>query len=166
MEHRFSINLRQQILLLTPLFLKNGILFLIYFYLFGLSTPTTVLICVIGFVTVFDIIPTIIIHFQYLFHDWKSLLIINSLNNSFEYKSSSKQIQCLLSDILYLEHYASYGGGTGFYSFAEYRYTKIVLKDNVEIIVTCTMINNIKNVLPILLNLNPEKRLRVIAFIY
>jgi hypothetical protein len=161
---KFKITLRQQILMLLPLILKNGIAFGIMYYFIGMELHTLIIVFLIFFIL--DILPTLIVHIQYLFKNWKSVLTINNENKKLTYVSRFDNLEYSFDDILSFQHIASYGGGTGVYSFGEYRYFKILFKDNKQIIITCLMINNIKTTLEKLLGIVPEKRLRIIALIY
>jgi hypothetical protein len=94
------------------------------------------------------------------------VLAIDKEARELAYSSPLRVLKYSFDDIHTVQHFASYGGGTGVYSFGEYRYFKIIFKDKVEVIVTCLMINNIKNTLANLLEVEVAKRLRVVAFIY
>ncbi len=166
MQYKYRIRLAQQLLLLAPVLLKNGFLFFIYLYFFGMTMPVVGFVYLLAFIIVFDILPTLIIHIQYLYCNWKAGFTINTAMKYFIYQTPSRQLKYAFSDILRITHYASYGGGSGIYSFAEYRYYKITLNDKTEIVVTCLMINDIKNTIERQLEANAEKQLRIIAFIY
>ncbi len=163
---KFKITLKQQLLLILPLIIKNGILFGIYFYFFGFEFPPSFYTYILLFIILFDILPTILVHIQYLLENRSAILVIDKEARELKYNSPLRELKYSFDDIYTVQHFASYGGGTGVYSFGEYRYFKIIFKDKVEVIITCLMINNIKNTLTNLLGVAVDKRLRVAAFIY
>lgn len=163
---QFKITFKQQLLLILPLILKNGILFGIYFYFFGFEFSSSFYAYILFFIILFDIFPTILVHIQYLLKNRSVILAIDKDVRELTYNSPLRVLKYSFDDIHTVQHFASYGGGAGVYSFGEYRYFKIIFKDNVEVIITCLMINNIKNILPNLLGVEVDKKLRVVAFIY
>ena len=160
---KFRITIKQQILMLLPLILKNGILFGVLIYFFGAEPKIIIIIFLIFFLL--DILPTIILHIQYLFKNRKATLIVDKEKRKLTYINRSENLEYSFDEILFIQHFASYGGGTGVYSFGEYKYFMIKFKNDKQIIITCLMINNIKKRLELLLNIIPEKKLRVIPFI-
>jgi hypothetical protein len=163
---KFKITFKQQLLLILPLILKNGILFGVYFYFFGFEFSPSFYTYILFFIILFDILPAILVHIQYLPENRSVILAIDKETRELTYNSPSRVLKYSFDDIHTVQHFASYGGGTGAYSFGEYRYFKIIFKDKVEVIITCLMINNIKNTLADLLGAEVDKRLRVVAFIY
>jgi hypothetical protein len=161
---KFKITFKEQVLMLLPLVLKNTIALGLIFYIFGTETHALIIIFLLFFLL--DILPTVILHIQYLFKNWNSELSLNKEKRKLAYVSSTENLEYSFDEILSVHHFASYGGGTRVYSFGEYRYFKIIFKDNKQIIITCLMINNIKMTLEKLLDIVPEKWLRIIAFIY
>jgi len=152
--------------MILPLIVKNGILFGIYFYFFSFKFSSSFYTYILFFIILFDILPTILLHIQYLMKNRGVILDINKDIGIFIYNSPLRVLKYSFSDINTVQHFASFGGGTGVYSFGEYRYFKIIFNDKVEVIVTCLMVNNIKITLQNLLGVEAEKRLKVIAFIY
>lgn len=111
-----------------------------------------------------DILPTLLVHCQYLIRNWGATLIINKDLETVKYISSSENLTYKFEDIDHLEHIASYGGG-GWYSFGQYRYFKIVFKDGKSVIVTCLMVKDIKLIFETLLGIKAVKKLKAVAFI-
>ena len=159
----FKVTLKQQIILLSSLFLKNGILILLIYFING--TLNTIgsfyTIIVIFFI---DILPTIIVHIQYLLRNKGALFIVDTQNKTLEYRDKKSDLKYSFDDIDSLNYVASYGGGSRWYSFAEYRY-KIILHDRNEIIITCLMMNNIKYNFEPLFKIKCDEYCKVLALI-
>lgn len=114
---------------------------------------------------VLDTLPAIIVHIQYLIKNKTSVLIVNQQKNTFSYSGKHRSIEASFSDIAGLYHYASFGSGTGYYSWAEYRFFRIVFKNNEELVISCLMVNDIKNKLEAIFKLKATKRMRFICFL-
>ena len=94
-----------------------------------------------------------------------SLLI--GKQEQFRFKSPKENLICAFDDLLSFHYVASYGAGknTGYYSFGDYRFCKFIFKDNIEVIITCLMVNNIQNNIESLLGIKADKKLKIFAFI-
>ncbi|MBS1663675.1 MAG: hypothetical protein JST68_21710 [Bacteroidetes bacterium] len=123
------------------------------------------LVGIIIFFMIIDIVPTLIAHVQYCLANWGSALIIDKQARMIRYISKAGDLSYHFGDIERLEHTASYGGGSWWYSFSEYRYFRIKFKDQKEIIVTSLMMKDIKFVLEPLLGISAHKKLKLVAFI-
>jgi len=111
-----------------------------------------------------DILPTLLVHFQYWLANRNALLMIDRKNQKISYSTPQQRLRYGFDEITSFKHFASYGGGA-WYSFSEYRYFKITFVDNSEIIVTCLMMKDIKDVFELLLSRKAEKKLSIVAFI-
>ncbi len=134
---KLKITLKQQLLLILPLIIKNGILFGIYFYFFGFEFSSSFFTYILVFIILFDILPTILLHIQYLLKNRSVILVIDNEARILTYNSPLRGLKYSFDDIYTVQHFASFGGGTGVYSFGEYRYFKIIFKDKEEVIITC-----------------------------
>ena len=77
----------------------------------------------------------------------------------------TKPLNYSFSEIESLQYYRSWGKGSGWHSFGEYRYYKIIFKDKREIVITCLMINDIENTLEMLLRMKAERHAKVVCLI-
>ena len=164
-EDKYHTTLMQQFLLLSPMILRYTILFGIYFYYFGFTVPSSLYYWLFAFVLITDILPTVVLHCQYLKKNSKCLFYFDSQTFLFCFKQKEFEKKFSSNDILELQYHVSYGRGTGFYSFERYRYYKIILIDKTEIIITCLMKNKIENNFQQFLNKSHEKKLHFVVFI-
>ena len=161
----FTVTLRQQCILLSLLVIKNSILAGAYIYYFGWDVPTRLLYYVFAFLFLIDILPTIVVHIQYLVKNWRSVLTIDTEKKILRYERSGTSLERSFDQINSMHYYGSYGRGSGVYSFESYRYVRIVLNDGSQIIITCLMVNNVEKRLEGLTGIKMEKHLRVLALI-
>lgn len=161
---RYKITLKQQILVLGLTIITTVAVSLL-FLLFTNAKTFWMNIAFTSFIFLFDVLPAIILHVQYWRTNRKAELIINKVDGSISYRNFSHTINFSVDDIRHLQYFVSYGKQTGVYSFAIYRYYKIVLKDKSQIIITCLMINDIENTLEMLLKLKAEKKLKFYCFL-
>jgi len=167
MINRYFVTLRQQFFVASVGLIKYGGLGIVYVYFYGLRLQP-LYIYVLLFFFIFDVLPAIILHLQYLYANFGAILTIDKLNQTILYQKDGFAIEKQFSDIISFELISSFGGGryiAGWYAFGEYRYCKLVFKDNTEVIITCLMINDIQNTLESLLRLNSQKKLKIFAFI-
>jgi len=161
----FTVTLKQQLILLSLLIVKNSILAGAYIYYFGWDVPTRLLYYVFAFLFLIDILPTIVVHIQYLIKNWKCVLTIDTEKRILRYGRPGTSREYSFDGIHSLHYYVSYGRGTGVYSFESYRYVRIILNDGSQIIITCLMVNKIEKRLEQLTGIEMEKHLRVVALI-
>jgi hypothetical protein len=140
-----------------------GVLIAIYLYFYGFTIQSPYKYIFAAFF-ILDILPALLVHFQYLSKNNGAVLTIDRTSHDLTYKNDTLDFKYQFGDIEAMEHVASYGGGS-WYSFSEYRYFKIQFKDKNEIYVTCLMISDIKNVLETILGIQATKKLRLVAFI-
>jgi len=129
--------------------------------------PTPIYLYFFLVLFVLDLLPAIILHVQYFVKNSKSELIINRGTKTISYKSPRTSCIYYFDDLVALHCVASYGGGknTGYYSFGDYRFFKFIFKNEVEIVITCLMVNNIENTLESLLGIKAKKRFKFYSFI-
>lgn len=162
---KFKISFVQQFKLLQHLILINTTILLGFFYFFGSIFPNELFIFVYGFMFLFNILPTLFLHIQYYLRNKGAELIINCELATLSYTKSNTSLLYHFNEIKRLERVASYGKGTGWYSFSEYRYCKIILDDDSTIVITCLMVNKIEDTLMKLLNKDLEKKFKFLATI-
>ncbi|MEO6837729.1 MAG: hypothetical protein ABI261_03355 [Ginsengibacter sp.] len=164
--YKYQINLKQQLILLTHvIFIFSAFIgFGIYLY-WKNNLDNKAYISVFLFFLVIDILPTIIIHIQYWIKNHGIIFIINTETKKLQYEGLYKIIEFSFDDISSLQYYPSLGKGSGWHSFGEYRYYKIIFKDKTEIVITCLMVNDIEDTLEMLLHLKAERHSKVLSLI-
>ncbi len=153
---------KQQLLMIIPAFLTFSVLGFLYIY----TTKNSIFLLYFGLgIFIIDTLPALIPHIQYYLKNKDSYLIIDQEKNIIILKTKGTTIQTSLNDIIELQHYASYGGGTGFYAMGEYRFYRLVLNGNKDIIITCLMVNDIENTLEPALKMKAKKIMRLVCFL-
>jgi hypothetical protein len=154
----FRVTIKQQLILLAHLLIVSiGVIIgSIYFLKISINDNAFIM----GFTIYFfiNILPTIIVHTQYWLKNHKAIFTINIENKELLYEMPEKHLRHSFADIASLEYYWNFGKGSGWHSFGEYRYYKILFKDKTEIVITCLMINDIENTLEML----PPATLRMV----
>lgn len=167
MKKEYSITLKQQFLVASSGLIKYFGLLMIYIYFYGLQLQPTFIYLAVFFL-VFDILPALALHLQYLHENSGALLVIDKLGQRILYKKRQIIIDQSISDIVSFELISSYGGGrynAGWYAFGEYRYCRVIFKDSSKAIITCLMVNDIQNTLENLLGISYKRKLKVFPFI-
>lgn len=166
MIYKYRITLKQQLMLLwQPIVVYISVIIIwIYFLNYPFCNDALYVMC--GFLFFFDTVPALILHIQYLIKNRRTLLFIDEANRTITYENPKKKAENIqFSDINCLEYYVSNVRNTGIYSFCRYRYCKIILKNGEEFVITCLMVNDIKNTLELLLHLKSEEKLKIMCFI-
>jgi len=164
----FKITIMQQLRMLAHMLLIYPIIFVgIYFSVDDFSnfliSRTLFVITPVFFII--DILPTLILHIQYLIANYHAILEIDTSQKILIYSSPKKNVTYPFQKIKSLIYFNNYGNNTGFYSFAEYKFFRIIFNDGNFINVTCLMMKNIKNELPQLLNIQSERNTQFLALI-
>jgi hypothetical protein len=165
MIYRYHISFKQHfMLLIQPILLYVIIVGMVYYWYHKFNFIP--LVITLSSVFLLDTLPALILHIQYLIKNYKAIVLLNTTDRTFSYRSfKQKEKVSNFSDIKLLEYYVSYARKMGIYSFARYRYYKIILSNDEEIVITCLMINDIENTLEVLLQIKAEKEPRVLCFI-
>ncbi len=163
-EYRFQITAKQQFILLARviifgLFIIGGTIF---FKVSLNSSPFLSVALVLFFI---DTLPALVLFIQYWMKNRNARLTINTQTEKLIYQTPTFYSEHAFSDIISFQYYINLGKGTGWYSFGEYRYYKIIFYDNTEIIITCLMINNIESSLESLLRMKAKKHARLLCLI-
>jgi|GEM_PF-812051 len=164
----FKITIMQQLKMLAHMILIYPVIFVgIYFSVDDFSnfliSRTLFVITPVFFII--DILPTLILHIQYLIANHHAILEIDTSQKILIYYSPKKNVTYPFQEIKSLIYFNNYGSNTGFYSFAEYKFFRIIFNDGNFINVTCLMMKNIKNELPQLLNIQSERNTQFLALI-
>lgn len=69
MDNIYKVTIKQQLVLLTRIFIVYGFLGGVYLYYFGFNSSYIGLLYLFLFLFLFDILPAIILHVQYLHND-------------------------------------------------------------------------------------------------
>jgi hypothetical protein len=163
-SYQFKITFLQNIRLLIPMFAVYILIIIAaYFIKFDLFSKGFIYVFIILFLT--DTLPTLIIYFQYWLKNKGQILNINTENREIEYKAPEKTLNYSFSDIASLSYFRSYGKGSGWHSFSQFRYYEINLKDENKITITCLMINDIESTLENLLRTKAAEQVRIACFI-
>jgi hypothetical protein len=162
---QYSISIFQQIQLLA-----HGILTIIavpigMIYFTGSILPTVWLLLPFGIFFSVNILPAIVLHIQYFKKNKTTVLVIDSEKRSFSISNSETVNSYEFSDITRIKFFGSYGQGTGFYSFGEYKYCEFILNDKYVFVITCLMVRDIDIKLRDEFGIEMEKKYRVFAFI-
>jgi hypothetical protein len=163
--YRFKINLKQQVILSFHMICMWVGLILLNLYLLKLNFHNSAFILIAIFFLFIDTLPTIAVHIQYYIINRKSLLILNTTAKELTFKTDTSQTNYSFDEINTIKYYRSYGKGSGWHSFGEYRYYKIVFTDKKEIIITCLMVNDIQQTLDSLLNKTAEKHFKLLCLV-
>jgi hypothetical protein len=161
----FKIRLIQHLILLIPLAVINCILVFGCYFLLEISLNSDAFIITICIFFVIDALPTLIAHFQYWMKNKGNEVIIDTQEKLIDFKSKKGEISYSFDQIKSVHYYCSYAFGSGWHSFGQYRYYKIIFEDGNQIFITCLMVNSIEKVIPMLLRINEEKHLKVVAFL-
>ena len=164
--YKFKIETKQQLIILSPLIFFWILLIVIILNFSKYPFSDIAAFIVFSFFFLIDSLPTIIVHIQYLLKNRKSLLILNTETKELIFESQGKEkLAYSFNDIISLDYYRSYGKGSGWHAFGQYRYYKITFKDKTVIFITCLMINNIENTLEMLLRMQANKHARLVCFL-
>ena len=90
-----------------------------------LNSRTLYIITLIFFII--DILPTLIIHIQYLIANHHAILEIDTSQKVLIYIYPKKNVIYPFQEIKSLIYFNNYGNNTGFYSFAEYKFSELYL---------------------------------------
>lgn len=161
----FQITLKQQLLLLSQSIILWLCIVAGCFFILKINLSDKAFIYIAIFIFIIDTLPTIILHVQYWVKNHNVIFILNTEKKDLSYERSKKKLTYSYLDIRSLIYFRNLGKGSGWNSFAQYRYYKIIVKDNTEIIITCLMINDIENTIPMLLGMKAEWQAKLLCLI-
>lgn len=164
MNYRYKVTLRQQLTLLFPMIvLYIGLI--IGGYLLAFRFDRLAVVITFLFFFFIDTLPTIIVHVQYWIKNHDAVLILDTGTKELSYESKKQHLKYSFSYICSLQYYRPYGKGSGWHSFGQYRYYKIIFNDKTELNITCLMINDIENTIEMLLRMKAEKHFKLVCVI-
>lgn len=164
--YKYQITLKQQLIILAHLvFITIGFIIYGLYQFFINDYNISAFFIVLTFLFLIDTLPTIIVHTQYWIKNHGAIFTINTETKELKYEKSTRQFFYSFNDIISLQYYRNLGKGSGWNSFGQYRYYKIILNDKKEIIITCLMINDIENTLEMLLHIKAERHAKMLCLI-
>lgn len=163
--YKYKVTIKQQMIILARLFILDIALIIACIYFLKISLTSITFIIGFSFFLLTDTIPTIILHTQYWLKNHKATFTINTEMKELTYATPGNQLRYSFSDIDRLQYNWNFGKGSGWYSFGEYRYYKIIFKDKTEVVITCLMINDIENTLEMLLKMKAERHGKYLCLI-
>ena len=137
-DQTFEVTPKRQLTLLSSVILVQSILIYAYLHFFGLKGDLTFLWIYLG-IFMFDALPTIILHLQYLSANRNAVLVVRQRQRTLSYTRKKEHLDYSFDDIAEVVYVAGYGGGA-WYSFSEYRYFVLAFKDGKSILISCLMI--------------------------
>jgi hypothetical protein len=163
-ERVLKITFWRQLNMLSHIFIVSaGVLLGVYWKLGYIPKEGSVY--VFGFLFLFDFLPAIALHIQYLLKNKGLVVVVNGLKKSITIIKKGFYEEYNIADIKCLTKVASYGGGTGFYSFGEYRYYKLEFNDNTVFYITCLMAVRIEGKFTRLLDIKAISTFKLLATI-
>jgi len=133
----YKVTSQRQMALLSSLLFIHTILVSLYLYYYGFAGNIVLLISYFVFFT-FDGLPTIILHLQYLSANRYSTLVIHGQDRMLSYTRQDEHLNFSFDDIEKIIYVAGLGNGA-WYSFSEYRYFVLVLRDERKILISSLM---------------------------
>ncbi|MEI7494559.1 MAG: hypothetical protein WCJ92_08215 [Alphaproteobacteria bacterium] len=157
----YRVSSGNQLSMLSSLILSSTILISISVYNWGYTIPTYVVLVII---LLTSIIPTFIVHYQYLKVNRGLEISIDIDNRIIEFFNKGIISSYSFDDIKQLTSTSSYGGGS-WYSFGDYKYCKLVMKDKKCYIITCLLIKNLEDNFISVLGIDETKNLKLLALL-
>ena len=154
--------MKRQFFELHLVWIKYGLTLIGYVYFFGFTIQKAPILAFVLF-SLIDLLPLFILHIQYYIRNKNSILTINRTDRFFIYKEKEAEKLFHFNEILFIKCITSYGNGKispGWYSFGQYRYCKIGLKNHEEIIITSLMVPDIDQTLEWMLGIRAERVLK------
>lgn len=137
----YKITIAKQGKYLLPLLIRYLILLAIYYYFFGFVIFSPLLWWLALFFLLTDIIPTIAIHIQYFLWNSNSILEIDRSSGTFYYADKYSKLSFTQTEISTIERVHSFGDKMGWYSFGNYQFTALTVKEQ-RIYLTCLITGN------------------------
>lgn len=111
-----------------------------------------------GFFFLVDILPTIVLHLQYVIKSGKCSVIVDKSSENIELKTSAGETKYRLSEISDLRYIASSAGkgAPAWYAWGHYSYCVIDFQDGNQFVVTCLMSDQLPGSLETLLKIKAE----------
>jgi len=112
---------------------------------------------------VLDVLPALILHFQYLHKDFKATLTFDRLQNRIAFTKKGKTLFYNFQDIYRITKVQSstYGVTNARHSFTNYYYYIFVFNDKSELAITCLLANDLEIFLSAIFNSKIETRFKL-----
>lgn len=161
----YKISFGSQLNSLQSLIIINGAFVAIYLYIFGSNFIGSIFwpICIITMVV--SVIPTLLLHFNYLIYNSKSSLTVDTSKKQTVFSKGSERIVFDFIEIDSIEYISSYGKGVTWYTFEAFRYCRIKLKNEREIFVTNLMMYRLEKEMKELFGRELIKKYKLLCFI-
>lgn len=162
----FKLTFKQQFLVVQITIIKYLLLIFLFWYL-GYELSVGMIMVWLG-IFVIDLLPAIVLHINYFINDLGSELTIDRGAGTLFYRNSKNNRLFNLADAVELNHVVSIGGAstyTGWYAFGDYSFCEIQLRNGEKLIITCLMVNHIKQTLEILLKMKANTKMRLLPII-
>lgn len=114
---------------------------------------------------ILDTLPAIIVHLQYLAHEYKVKIEISEQEKKLFYFNKGQIKIYDLKELTKLESYLSYAGGSGVNAWSEYEFYRISFLNGEQLIVTNLRTPNFGKEIANITGLIPEKKMGVISFL-
>jgi hypothetical protein len=151
--------------LLAHMVIVHGSVYYLLYRILGMELFTTSVVWVLAFFFTVDILPTLILHLQYVLLSNRQRITVDTVGNTIMVVSKNTNDSWRFNEIRSLTYYSSYGAGANWYSFAYHSYCKLQFVAGEELIITNLVISDIKKNLPNMLETDAEFKYKIIAFI-
>ena len=134
----YEVTSKRQIELLRYMLIIHGIIIFAYLFHYGFTIQVFLLkayVCLLFF----DVLPTIILHLQYLRANRNAILVVRDQQRTLSYSRNGERFEYSFDDINQIFYVAGWGNDQ-WYSFSDYRYFVLAFKDGRKILITCLMI--------------------------
>jgi hypothetical protein len=135
----YEVTFKRQMELLRYMLIIHGIIIFAYLLHYGFTFQAVLLEAYV-FLLLFDVLPTIILHLQYLKANRNAIFVVREQQRTLSYSRNGEKFNYSFDDIEQIYYVAGWGNDQ-WYSFSDYRYFILTFKDGREILITCLMIN-------------------------
>lgn len=167
--YKFNVTLLQQLRLLAPMFAIAipAYAFAYYFVGNGLfdTSDGTLYYCSIPLL-VYCILPTLLLHIEYLIINFGAVLEIDTENKIATYTKGKFEKNFSFNEVISIGRYTNPVVNSNWVSFSVYRYMRFNLNDGSRIIITSLMVNKIERLEIIFEREKADVHFRVLALVY
>lgn len=142
---RYRILLKDHLRMLSHLIITDGILSGLYIWHFGFVIPTPFFYWIFLAIFLTQIIPTIWLHTSYFSINKKTVLIFDEKNRRFHFSENGILTTVPFDEVASIQLVASFGAGTGVYSFGEYCFCNIKTETKKEFTITSLLMSGLNN---------------------
>jgi len=161
---KLKISFRKQFFFIFRIVL---IYILICFFLFVIKGEIswTAFIITSVIIFVFDSLPALLLHLQYFLYESNAKIELNETYKKIIYSRKGRIKSFDLTELIKFETCSSFGGGTGYYAWAEYNYYRIIFSNGEQLIVTNFRVPNFEKLIKNITGLSPDKKLKFFCFL-